>query len=245
MYLNCHSYYSLRYGTMSVERLVEMASCTGVKHMALTDINNTTGIPDFVMECRNHGITPAAGIEFRVGDMLLYIGIARNNEGFRELNAFLSHSNISGEPLPFPAPSFMNAYVVYPLENSIKLTLRENEFIGIKPYESSRLISLPKVIIAKCVVLSPVTIAYAVEYNTHRCLRAIDKNTLLSHLRPSEMATPDEVFVPESSLKDCFSLFPGIIENTRRILSDCSLDIDFSTSKNKKIYSASRYDDKL
>jgi DNA-directed DNA polymerase III PolC len=245
MFLNCHSYYSLRYGTMSVERLVELASAAGVRRMALTDINNTTGIPDFVRECRNHGITPAAGIEFRVGDMLLYTGIARNNEGFRELNTFLSRSNITGEPLPFPAPPFLNAYVVYPLENSLKIPLRENEFIGIKPYESSRLISLPAALIAKSVVLSPVTIASSSEYNTHRCLRAIDKNTLLSHLRPADTASPDEVFMPESTIENCFSLFPQIVENTRMVLNDCSLNIDFGVSKNKKIYSASRYDDKL
>jgi DNA-directed DNA polymerase III PolC len=245
MFLNCHSYYSLRYGTMTVERLAELASVAGVRHMVLTDINNTTGIPDFVRECRNRNITPAAGIEFRDGNRLLYIGIARNNEGFRELNAFLSHSNFYREPLPFPAPAFLNTYVIYPLENSLKLSLKENEFIGIKPSESPKIISLPKAILSKSVVLHPVTIASADEYDTHRCLRAIDRNMLLSHLRPSDTAAPDEVFFHEGYFTDRFALFPEIIDNTRKILSDCSLNIDFGTPKNKKIYSASRYDDKL
>jgi len=114
MYINCHSYYSLRYGTLSVERLSELAAAAGVKRMVLTDINNTTGVPDFVRECRSRNITPAAGIEFRDGNRLLYIGIARNNEGFRELNEFLTHYNITGEPLPPRPPSFPNVYVIYP-----------------------------------------------------------------------------------------------------------------------------------
>ena len=119
MYFNCHSYYSLRYGTMTVERLSELAAAAGVQRLVLTDINNTTGVPDFVRECRSRGITPAAGIEFRDGNTLLYIGIARNNEGFRELNEFLTHHNFTGEPLPSQPPSFPNAYVVYPAGGAV------------------------------------------------------------------------------------------------------------------------------
>ncbi|MBK7489682.1 MAG: PHP domain-containing protein [Bacteroidales bacterium] len=116
MYINCHTYNSLRYGTLTVERLSELAAAAGVERLVLTDINNTTGIPDFVRECRSRDITPAAGIEFRDGNRLLYIGIARNNEGFRELNEFLTHHNVTGEPLPPRPPSFPNAYVIYPAD---------------------------------------------------------------------------------------------------------------------------------
>ena len=90
MFLNCHSYFSLCYGTLSVERLVEEASRNGVSAMVLTDINNSSGIPDFVQECTRAGIKPLAGIEFRNGGEMLYTGIARNNEGFYELNDYLS-----------------------------------------------------------------------------------------------------------------------------------------------------------
>ena len=65
MYLNCHSYYSLRYGTMSVEKLVAEAKRNGIPSLALTDINNTMGTIDFIRECRLNNIKPVAGIEFR------------------------------------------------------------------------------------------------------------------------------------------------------------------------------------
>ncbi|MEE9460743.1 MAG: PHP domain-containing protein, partial [Bacteroidales bacterium] len=100
MYLNCHSYYSLRYGTMSVENLVEQAAGRGAPALALTDINNSMGIMDFIKACRQHGIHPVAGIEFRDGNRLLYTGVARNNDGFRELNEFLTTCNVNKEPLP-------------------------------------------------------------------------------------------------------------------------------------------------
>ena len=77
MYLNCHSYYSLRYGTMSVEQLVQKAVAASAETIALTDINNSTAIPDFAAECRKNGVRPLAGIEFRNDNELLYIKIGR------------------------------------------------------------------------------------------------------------------------------------------------------------------------
>jgi len=274
MYINCHSYYSLRYGTLSVERLSELAAAAGVERMVLPDINNTTGVPDFVRECRSRNITPAAGIEFRDGNRLLYIGIARNNEGFRELNEFLTHHNISGEPLPLRPPSFPNAYVIYPAGSGVNgsagsrgnssgggvngsatgvndssgaphTPLRDNEFTGIHPSAAGRLISMKKSDLAKCVILQPVTIESPADYPVHRSLRAVDNNILLSRLSPEMAASPDEYIIPPNEVLRPFSMWPQVIENTRRLLGDCSLEIDFTTHKNKKIYSASRYDDKL
>jgi DNA-directed DNA polymerase III PolC len=245
MYLNCHSYYSLRYGTIPVERLSELAAAAGVTRMALTDINNTTGVPDFVRECGSRGITPAAGIEFRTGNTLLYTGIARNNEGFRELNEFLTHHNFSGEPLPPQPPSFPNAYVIYPAGANNPAGLRDNEYLGIRPAAAGRLISMTEREVSKCVIMQPVTIASAADYHVHRSLRAIDNNILLSRLGPHMTASPDEFILTENQLIRPFEMWPQVVSNTRSLLSDCSVTIDFNTPKNKKIYSASRYDDKL
>jgi len=283
MYLNCHSYYSLRYGTLTVERLSELAAAVGVERLVMTDINNTTGVPDFVRECRSRDIAPAAGIEFRDGNTLLYIGIARNNEGFRELNEFLTHHNFTGEPLPNRPPSFPNAYVIYPSGGGVNgsaaprdngynggvsggaatpgngtgssggvagsgitpAMLRDNEYLGIRPSAAGRLLSTAKNELSKYVILQPVTMESPTDYPVHRSLRAVDNNLLLSRLEPHMSASPDEIITPESELIRPFSMWPQLVENTRRLLNDCSLEIDFTTHKNKKVYSASRYDDKL
>ncbi|MDA3823255.1 MAG: PHP domain-containing protein [Bacteroidales bacterium] len=112
MYLNCHTYYSLRYGTMPVEILVKEAAKLGIEALALTDINNSTGMMDFVKECQANSIHPIAGIEFRSGDDYLYTGIARNGEGFMELNEFLSYHNETGLPFPSTAPVAKNAWFI-------------------------------------------------------------------------------------------------------------------------------------
>ncbi len=119
MNLNCHTYYSLRYGTLSPEQLVELAVKCGIRQMALTDINNSTAMPEFVRRCRQAGIAPVAGIEFRRGNRTLYIALARDNEGFRRINAFLSKHNIAKTPLPARFPVCEFTFAIYPFHSFI------------------------------------------------------------------------------------------------------------------------------
>jgi len=43
MYLNCHSYYSFGYGTLSPERILQQAARFGIGKLVLSDINTTSG----------------------------------------------------------------------------------------------------------------------------------------------------------------------------------------------------------
>jgi len=246
MYLNCHSYYSLRYGTLPLDQLVKKAADSGIEAMALTDINNSMGIVDFVKECGKKGIRPLAGIEFRDGNKLLYIGIARNNTGFKELNDFLSYHNIQGIPLPERPPSFTHCYVIYPFGRLPVASLNQNEFTGIRPAELNLLLSSEyRYRQEKLLVLCPLTFTDEHGYELHRNLRAIDNNILLSMLTPSMVAPPDEMMIPPSRIREQFESYPKILQNTLRIMDDCNIGFDFKIVKNKKLFSASAYDDKL
>ena len=90
MYLNCHTYYSLRYGTFSEIALLELAKEMHVTRLALTDINNTSACLNFVRKADQFGIQPILGIDFRNGSTPCYVGIAKNNAGYQELNTHLS-----------------------------------------------------------------------------------------------------------------------------------------------------------
>ena len=120
MYFNCHSYFSFRFGTLSIEQLFAEAQSCGVRKLALTDINNTSGYIELIRICNEnrevYHLEIALGIEFRVdrGNTLLYIALAENNEGFEEINSYLSHHNTSGNPLLSRAPAFEHAYIIYP-----------------------------------------------------------------------------------------------------------------------------------
>jgi len=245
MYLNCHSYYSLRYGTMSVEELVKKAKTAGAETIALTDINNSTAIPEFFGECTKNSIKPVAGIEFRNNNELQYIGIARNNKGFWELNEFLSAANFRKTPAPFPAPRFTESYIIYPLKKLPDRKLLDNERIGIRKEEVNKLVALRNHERNRMVILNPVTFSNDDDIFIHKSLRAVDNNILLSHLRPDQCAEENEFFGSADTINRPFEQFPEIIMNTKALLENCSLSFDFDTQKNKQIFSASRYDDKL
>ncbi|MGB8491445.1 MAG: DNA polymerase III subunit alpha [Bacteroidales bacterium] len=246
MYLNCHTYYSLRYGTMSVEQLVQKAVEAGADAIALTDINNSTAIPEFAGEAAKNNLKPVAGIEFRDGNDLLYTGIARNNKGLRELNEFLSKHNFENTPLPFPAPVFSESFIIYPLKKTPGRKLLSNERIAVKPDELTRLVRMPANADRNSMVLvQPVTFSGPEDISIHRSLRAVDNNILLSHLQQSQCAGEDEFFKPAGFEKQISYEYPWLTANTDRLLDDCSLDFDRESIKNKKIFSASRYDDKL
>ena len=114
MLLNLHSYYSLRYGTFSLQQLIEGMVANGYDTAVLTDINNSTASLDFIRECRAAGLNGLAGMEFRNGDRHLYVGIAQNERGFKELNDFMTDTNRKDIPLPSRAPEFNEAFVIYP-----------------------------------------------------------------------------------------------------------------------------------
>ncbi len=246
MYLNCHSYYSLRYGMMSVEQLVQCAADAGEECIAMTDINNSTAIPGFAGECIKKGIKPLAGIEFRNRNDFLYICIATNNEGLKELNEFLSAHNLEKTPLPFPAPEFSNAYTIYRLSGIPARPLLGNERIGIRPSEINSLMTTRNSAARNSMVLlQPVTFASEDDIFVHKSLRAADNNILLSHLKASMCAGEDEIIMTPEKKDHLFREHRWLMNNTAKLMNDCSLNFDLKTPKNKKVFSASRYDDKL
>ena len=243
MYLNCHSFHSLRYGTIPLVDLIIQAVSCGVKAMALTDINTVTGIYDFIKGCDAVGIKPLVGIEFRAESAMRYIGLAKNASGLSEMNRFLTSHNFSGESLPVCAPPFDSVFIIYTLENAPD-TLRDNEFIGIRPEEVSKLFSLElKSKISKMVVLQPVTFRTKKEFNLHKILRAIDSNVLLSKLTEADYCKTSEVLQPLESLLLSYVEYPEIIQNTEELINDCNFSFDFATPKNKKFYTNNRQSD--
>ena len=140
MYLNAHTYYSFQYGTLSIEELLSFASQNGIGELVLTDINSTSGTLNFIRMASDYNIKPIVGIDFRNGAKQKFIGIAKNNEGFRELNEYLSYHLHDEKDFPDIAPEFRHSYVIYPFCFSFNKELRENEFVGIRPQD---IINLP------------------------------------------------------------------------------------------------------
>lgn len=243
MYLNCHSYHSLRYGTIPLLELVEQATYCGVKAMALTDINTITGIYDFTKACKTVAIKPIVGIDFRNNGKQLFIGLAKNRAGIAEMNCLITKHNFEDTPLPEKAPDFENVFVIYPFDNTPD-ELKEYEFIGVN-YEQ-----LPKLYnyvwkrkLHKMVVFQTVTFRTKKEHNLHKILRAIDQNSIGSKLKDTDYCKISDVMIPIENLMEKFIDYPQIIQNTQSIMDACHFEYDFNTPKNKKHYTGNKHDD--
>lgn len=248
MYLNAHSWFSFKYGVMKPYALLEEAAKAGVRTFALTDIHCTAGIPDFVRDAmRYFNIRPVAGIEFRDGARLLYIGLAKNNNGFQRLNELLSPHLLDDDALPERAPELEDVFFIYPMHNAPQ-RLRSNERVGIRPSELTRLPFSPFHNGVRCrpqdlVALLPVTLRNKVDHNVHRLLRTVAKNTVLSMLPPEELAQPDEVFRSEAEVRHLYRDFPQLLENAQRLLDACDIAFDGS-DKTWKVLGASAAEDR-
>jgi len=240
MYLNCHTWYSFKYGTLSPEKLFEEAKKNRVRKLVLTDINNTCSYVEFLRHCKENSATysleVAIGVECRRANRLLYVLIAKNNGGFEEINRFLSHHNITQLELPVVAPPFRDVFCIYPWTPASSAVLRDNEFLGVRAAQVPKLMfdAGYKNSSGKYVVLHPVTFSGKIGFSVHKVLRAIDKNVVLTKLSPHDQADSSEVMMPEADLAQRFELCPEIISNTQKLLEQCSIDVEFGVDKNKK-----------
>ncbi|HEU5364877.1 MAG TPA: DNA polymerase III subunit alpha [Hanamia sp.] len=123
--------------------------------------------------------------------------------------------------------------------------LSENERISILPEEVNKLFGLDIKKYPSCFVIrQPVTFLDKQHYNVHKLLRAIDKNTLLSKLPSTAVCSENESFVTPGKLLEAFKQYPGIVTNTYKLMEACNIEMEFYKDKNKKVFSASKEDDR-
>ncbi|MBO9676345.1 MAG: DNA polymerase III subunit alpha [Sphingobacteriaceae bacterium] len=243
MYLNCHTYHSLRYGTLSVQHLVQSAVEAGADTLCLTDINTMTAIYEFLKTCKNAGVKPIVGMEFRDEEELLYVVLAKNENALSEINQLLTSHNCDEVPLPRHHPDFHQSFTIYPLENA-PAKLLDHEYIGVRPDQVNLLFQKQwQQLIHKMVILQSVTIKNEQEYELHKVLRAIDLNTLITLLKPSQHCRADETMLDVKKLLQLYERYPKLISNTQMILDNCSFDYDFSYPRNKKYYTRDKETD--
>lgn len=250
MYLNCHTYYSWRFGTFSEVELLGLANNHQIPAVALTDINNTSACLNFIRKSKEYGIRPIVGIDFRNGAKQQFVGIAKNNQGFQELNGYLSQQLHQKTAIPDEAPAFADVFVIYPFENVLqneKKVFRDNEFIGVSVEELRKLpFSTYNTYTEKLVIQQQVTVRNKRDFNAHRLLRAIDNNTLLSKLPKTEECRPTDIMYSKSELCESFRDYPHIIANTNKIADACGIDFNFGKdriSQNQSVFLDSKESD--
>lgn len=243
--LNIHTKYSLKYGVKSPEWIVNWAKKNQFSKIAITDINSTSAILSSVKIAQENNLSIVAGADVRNGIDQIYILIAKNNRGFHEINSFLSDYLSRKMEFPNTADYFPNCYTIYPIHN-VPTKLKNNEFIGIQPPQLNQLTNDIKHPREKMVMCPTMTFENKREFNTHRLLRAIEHNCLLSQLPKEKQAAPSDMFVSKKELYQRFQLFPELIDRTEKLLNNCSIYFGFDdhvVPQNIQTYTGSKHED--
>ncbi|PKP19269.1 MAG: DNA polymerase III subunit alpha, partial [Bacteroidetes bacterium HGW-Bacteroidetes-22] len=213
-------------------------------------------IPDFVKACHAAAIAPVAGVTVANGNRILYTLIARNNEGFRQINEFLTIHNLSVKrgrdevaapkaQYPVKPPRLGDAIVILPFPAGPPDALPEGQYIGVDGSNATRFFgSRWQGVADRLVAVQPVVFESVKGYELHRHLRAIDNNLLLTMLDPAMTASSLASFQSAANLQQTFHRTPALITRTSGLLAPCTFDLDFKTIKNKKVYSHSPSDDR-
>ncbi len=239
-----HSCFSLRYGVRTVADLVAAAREKNLRTLVLTDINNTSATLDFYQNCIKIDIKPIIGIEFRRDGRLLFTGLARNRDGWSQLCKFLTEHTVADSrqnTLPNVPPPMSDVFIVYEkLPKPINL-FDKNEFLGIRPAAAR---TLP---VGgnwdKYLAWNPVTFLGPDDPRTHKLLRAIDKNTLVTKLAEADLERPDSIFLDEKQFAEAFERHPKMLENAHFMEKNCEISFETGLQLNRQTFTGSKAGD--
>lgn len=247
MLFTCHTYYSLRYGVHSPQRLAATLRARGVDTLILSDIHNTSALSEFWHACMQHDIIPLAGMAFshdKNGD-ISWFALAKNNEGFREINDYYSHYSLQRSSIPAAVASFQNAYSIVPVHWYNGQSLPENTFLAVQPHQLNLLVNRQlQAVKHKLVAWQPALFLESSDTDLHLHLQAIAQNTLLTKLGIGKIAHRGRPFTTAEGLRKAFASHVYLLRQSEQLLQRCSFAFD-TKPKNRKSYTGSVYQDKL
>ena len=109
MIFHFHSHFSMRYGLISPEEIVQRCESEAMSMgfrvpVLLADINTTTGVANFLRAAKNtKHIEALVGADIRNGDQPLYLLLCMSQSGFASMNAFLSEHLMNHRAFPLVA----------------------------------------------------------------------------------------------------------------------------------------------
>ncbi len=255
MMVNVHSYYSLRYGLLSAQELVqwvvaaENPSAMAPAHLCLTDINCTNGMADLMRAVQQAPHLRAhVGVDVRNAHQQLYVLLAQNEHGFANINRFLTEHLLHGLDFPQWAPVLEHVWVVYPwrlyaaaaapppLHPMLRIGVQVHELAGMRLGKQH---GLAKYMVA----MATGTFRNVEDMHTHRLLRCMDNNCLISKLPPAQAGGKNQMLRTVHDMAVDFADAPILMHNLQAMLETCHFAVDFKTNKNRKVFGRSAEED--
>ena len=263
MIFHFHSHFSMRYGLISPEEIVQRCESEAISMgfrvpVLLADINTVTGVTNFLRAARNtKHIMPLVGVDIRNGDRPLYILMSTSQESFAEINAFLSDHLMNNKPFPSTPPVFLSARVIYAYQKDGNANLIGDSSIEDKGAVASHTKAmgystaiavhaevLPQLRLARnrnfslpMMAWHTVTFRDEIDFETHKLLRCIDHNCLVTKLPTSATAAPWQKWAPLRQIFSKFAATPSLISQAQAFCEGCAWDLQWNTPQNKKTFS--------
>lgn len=232
VHLHTHSSYSAMWGVPTVEALCHAVKEQGQEFLALTDTNGLYGAIRFLEVAREHELKPIIGAEL-ISGMHRAVLLAKNHTGYANLCRILSARHCDESFDFIETVTLHRTGLVVLSDDPVALTAWQAEsaedlYVELTPGPTlqnavalSRRLRLPPVATTRAAFLQPA------DYQAHRLLRAIAKNTTLSRLNANHCAPPSQWMMPEPLLVRHLPHVPEAVANTQRIAEQCHTDWDF------------------
>jgi len=197
---------------------------------------------------RNHPKKRAViGVDFRNGITPCYVALAKNWEGFRQINDHLSEHLHRKQRFSSRAPvaALKDAWIIYPLESlPPDAPLAPNELIGVGADQLRFLHLSPHASRQhKLIAMPTATFRGKRDHNAHRLLRAIDENALLSKLSKDKQAKEDDLYLSNDELRSAYAEVPYLLRQAQQVLEDCTVLLPDEASLNLQTYTGSKQKD--
>lgn len=140
--------YSILQSLNEIPKLISHAAFLGYTSLAITDVNNMFGVPQFYQECKKNNIKPIIGIQLNIENQIVLL-YAMNNNGYKnlvKLSTLISERPLTIEDLKKYKE---NILLIQPYEdyNQEIYDIYSNHYIGYSNKEQREKITEDKVLI--------------------------------------------------------------------------------------------------
>ena len=230
-HLHVHSNYSFCRGSNSIDDICTYIKKSGMKRVALTDVNGLYGLGWFICKAQENGITPLIGAEILKNDDRCVV-LVKSLTGYSVLCDLLTrlHCDENFDFIQFLKSNHKDLFVI---SNSPKV-LRKLSTSDCKVYAElvphlnrEEILTLCHNLNIPPVATGDVYFINKEDWKIHQMLRAIDLNTSLSRIPQKELASRQAHFLETQYFVDQFPDCPQAITNTNIIAQECQFDLGF------------------
>ena len=225
--------YSKMSGTISISRLIALTKSCQSKSLALTDINTVRGFIHFVHSAQDKGIAPIAGVNLitNVDEVVI---LAENHIGYenicRSITDYYINPNRSVADILKQRSDGLFVLTYYPsLLEKLRSFMSDTQlFIELRPGMKERAVQkLSKKYKLEIVATGDIYFQDPEDHETHKILRAINKNITLKHLKDGDYKSADHWFRNESAMARLFPNSLDAINNSHYLGKRCKREWSF------------------